>query len=185
MIPLETAFLGLVIFFGVIGALRGWAKELLVTFSVVLARFVELVLISYMPVIRGVLQALADNQPMTWFYVRALIFIVIIVFGYATTVISAALGKRARKEKLQDTLLGFFLGSINGYLIVGMIWGFLIEINYQLWGIVPPEQAAAMGLQQATDLIGLTEYLPLTWLDGSLLFVAVALSFMFILIVFV
>jgi uncharacterized membrane protein required for colicin V production len=185
MIPLETVFLGLVIFFGVIGALRGWAKELLVTFSVILARFVELVLTSYMPVISGVLQALAENQSKTWFYVRALIFIVIIVFGYATTVISAALSKRARKEKLQDTLLGFFLGSINGYLIVGIIWGFLIKIDYQMWGIVSPEDAAAMGLQDAADLVGLIEYLPLTWLDGSLLFVAVALSFMFVLIVFV
>ena len=176
MIPLENAFLGLVIFFGVVGALRGWAKELLVSFSVVLARFVELVLVNYVPVINRALQALAAEQPITWFYVRLLIFGTVIVFGYATTIISAALGKRARKEKLQDTLLGFFLGGINGYLVVGMFWGFLIEINYQVWDIVPPQGATALGI---------IEYLPLYWLDGPFLFVAVALAFSFILIVFV
>lgn len=176
MIPLENAFFGLVVFFGIIGALRGWAKELLVSFSVVLARFVELVLMNYVPVLNRALQVLAVEQPETWFYVRAVIFVLIIVFGYATTVISAALGKRARKEKLQDTLLGFFLGGINGYLIVGMFWGFLIEINYQVWGIIPPPEEVVMGM---------VEYLPLYWLDGPFLFVAVALAFSFILIVFV
>ncbi len=176
MIPLENVFLGLVIFFGVIGALRGWAKELLVSFGVVLARFIELVLINYVPVMNRALQALAVEQPITWFYVRLLIFGIVVVFGYATTVISAALGKRARKEKLQDTLLGFFLGGINGYLVVGMIWGFLIEIQYQVWGIVPPQGPTAEGI---------IEYLPLYWLDGPLLLVAVALAFSFLLIVFV
>ena len=33
MVPLETVFLGLVVFFAIIGALRGWAKELLVIFD--------------------------------------------------------------------------------------------------------------------------------------------------------
>lgn len=176
MIPLENAFLGLLIFFGIIGALRGWAKELLVSFSVVLARFIEMVLVTYVPVLNRALQALAVEQQETWFYVRAAIFIMVVVFGYATTVISATLGKRARKEKLQDTLLGFFLGGINGYLVVGMFWGFLIEINYQVWGIVPPQGPTAEGI---------IEYLPLYWLDGPLLFVAVALAFSFLLIVFV
>ena len=43
MIPIQTVFVGLIILFGLIGALRGWAKELLVTFSVILARFIEMV----------------------------------------------------------------------------------------------------------------------------------------------
>jgi len=176
MVPLETVFLGLVLFFGIIGALRGWAKELLVTFSVVLARFIEFVVLVYVPVLSTSLQGLQQNDPSTWFYVRIIIFAILVAFGYATTVISTRLGQRARKEKLQDTLLGFFLGVLNGYLTVGMLWGFLHELNYQIWGIQGPISEAA------TNML---KYLPTTWLQGPSLFVGVALSFAFVLIVFV
>ncbi len=176
MVPLETMFMGLILLFGVIGALRGWAKELLVVFSVILARFVEYVLWQYVPVINKSLQSLAAQNAQTWFYVRAMVFIILVSFGYATTVISAALGARARKEKFQDTLLGFFLGAINGFLVVGMLWGFLHDLGYNLWGITAPTTTVALGL---------IEYLPITWLQGPALFVAVALSFAFVLIVFV
>lgn len=176
MIPLETAFIGLVILFGIIGSLRGWAKELLVAFSVILARFVEFVMWQYVPVVNTSLQQLGVEKPATWLYVRLALFVVIVSFGYATTVISAALGSRARKEKFQDTLLGFFLGVVNGYLIAGTVWGFLAGKGYEIWGITTPQTDAALAI---------IKYLPTAWLGGPLLFVAVALAFVFVLIVFV
>ncbi len=178
MVPLETVFVGLVIFFGLVGMLRGWAKELLVTSAVVLARFIELVFWSVVPVVKDSLKALADTNPKDWFYIRLGIFVIIICFGYATTKISAALGAKARKDKLQDSLLGFFLGALNGFLIAGMVWGFLADpkLNYQVWHIQPPTGAFAQ------DLV---RYLPLTWLTNEMLFVGVALAFACVLIVFV
>ena len=47
MIPLNTVFWGLVFLFGMIGALRGWAKEILVTSSVFLAMFIQQVFGQY------------------------------------------------------------------------------------------------------------------------------------------
>jgi uncharacterized membrane protein required for colicin V production len=176
MIPIQTVFFGLILLFGIIGGLRGWAKELLVSFSVILARFIEMVLLKYVPVINSSLQALAANDAKTWFYVRAMLFVIIVAFGYATTIISASLGSRARKEKLQDTLLGFFLGAINGFLVVGMVWGFLHQKGYELWGITAPT---------ATQALGIIPYLPITWLEGPTLLVAVAIAFAFVLIVFI
>ncbi len=178
MIPIETAFFGLLLFFALVGALRGWAKELLVTFSVILARFIEFVALNYVPVLGQSLQSLQVNDPKTWLYVRMLLFVTIVIFGYATTMISASLGKRARKEKFQDSLLGFFLGFINGFLIVGMLWGFLDAYHYNIWGITPPspENVVAQGI---------IKYLPVTWLEGPTLFVGVALAFAFVLIVFI
>jgi uncharacterized membrane protein required for colicin V production len=175
MIPIQTVFFGLILLFGIIGALRGWAKELLVTFSVILARFVETVLLKYVPVVNTALQDLVANKHQTWFYVRTIIFIVIVAFGYATTIISSHLGSKARKEKLQDSLLGFFLGAINGFLVIGMLWGFLHNLGYNLWGITAPtEQASA-----------LIRYLPIGWLADSTLLILVAIAFAFVLIVFV
>ncbi len=176
MVPIQTVFIGLVILFGIIGGLRGWAKELLVSFSVILARFIEMVLVKHVPVVNTSLQTLATHDAKTWFYVRAIIFVVIVSFGYATTIISSILGSRARKEKLQDTLLGFFLGAINGFLVVGMLWGFLHEKGYALWGITAPTTAQALGI---------IPYLPIGWLEGPTLLVAVAVAFAFVLIVFI
>lgn len=176
MVPLETVFLGLVLLFSVIGALRGWAKELLVVFSVILARFIEFVAISYVPVLSALLQNLSTNEPRTWFFIRSLLFGVLVSFGYATTVISQKLSARARKDKFEDTLLGLFLGAVNGYLVVGMIWGFLHQLNYDIWGIVGPATEAA------ENIVG---YLPITWLQGPILLVGVAIAFAFVLIVFV
>ena len=176
MVPIQTVFFGLILLFGIIGGLRGWAKELLVSFSVILARFIEMVLVEHVPVINTSLQNLATTDPKTWFYVRSILFIVIVSFGYATTIISSVLGSRARKEKLQDTLLGFFLGAINGFLVVGMLWGFLDKLQYGLWNITAPTTAQALGL---------IPYLPLGWMKGPTLLVAVAIAFAFVLIVFI
>lgn len=176
MIPLETVFIGWVIFFAIIGALRGWAKELLVTFSVILARFIEMVVVLYVPVLSAALQILQQTDPATWFYLRLMIFAVLVSFGYATTILSARLGARARREKLQDSLLGMFLGAINGYLVIGMVWGFLHHLGYNIWGITGPQSQAAQNF---------TNYLPPDLLQGPSLFVAVAVSFAFVLIVFI
>ena len=176
MVPLETVFLGLVLLFGIIGALRGWAKELLVSFSVILARFIEYVCLNYVPILKESLQSFRDESSQTWFFVRLIIFIILVSFGYATTAISAHLGARARKEKFQDTLLGVFLGAINGFLVVGVIWGFLDELGYGIWDIQGPASEAAKGM---------LKYLPLAWLEGPALLVGVAIAFAFVLIVFV
>ena len=176
MVPIQTVFLGLILLFGIIGGLRGWAKELLVCFSVVLARFIEMVLITHVPVLNTSLQNLASTDAKTWLYVRSMLFIIVISFGYATTIISAILGSRARKEKLQDSLLGFFLGAINGFLVIGMLWGFLHAKGYDLWGITAPTTPQALGI---------IPYLPIEWLEGPTLLVAVAVAFAFVLIVFI
>ena len=176
MVPIQTVFLGLILLFGIIGGLRGWAKELLVCFSVVLARFIEMVLITHVPVLNTSLQNLASTDARTWLYVRSMLFIIVISFGYATTIISAILGSRARKEKLQDSLLGFFLGAINGFLVIGMLWGFLHAKGYDLWGITAPTTPQALGI---------IPYLPIEWLEGPTLLVAVAVAFAFVLIVFI
>ena len=132
MVPLETVFLGLVLLFLIIGALRGWAKELLVAFSVVLARFIEFVVLVYLPVVSTALQSLQQSDPKTWFYIRLMLFMLLVSFGYATTVISARLGTRARKEKLEDTLLGLFLGVVNGFLVIGSVWACLLLLSKQV-----------------------------------------------------
>ena len=49
MISLAVLFWMYLLLFGVIGALRGWAKEILVLFSLVLALFLDAVVMKYLP----------------------------------------------------------------------------------------------------------------------------------------
>ncbi len=55
MISLDVIFWMYVCLFALIGAMRGWARELLVSFSVILALFVLSVLERFVPFIRDTL----------------------------------------------------------------------------------------------------------------------------------
>lgn len=144
MMPLNTVFGGLVFLFAVVGSLRGWAKEIIVAFSVVLALFVEHVLLSFLPPLAVLFASL---PPQGQFYTRAIVFVVITVFGYASPSIASKLGARVVRERLQDLLLGFFIGIVNGYLIIGTLLSFL-SLSY--FGIAPDQRFQ----QQRTDQAG-------------------------------
>jgi hypothetical protein len=187
MIPLNTVFWGLVLFFGLIGALRGWAKEVLVGFSVLLALFIQQVFghqvlkgqSDYLPVLLSVTDAAAppaysSNQ----FYVCVALLMVLTFFGYASPTLARVIGAKVARERLQEAFLGFFLGLVNGYLIVGMLWFYLDKAGYEIWGITAPE-AGTPALAIATT------YLVPRWLTVPALFVAIALAFVFVIIVFV
>ncbi len=184
MIPIHTVFGALLALFALIGSLRGWAKEMIVSFSVILALFVEHVLLTFVPPVAVLFQNLPlDSQ----FYLRASLFVVITVFGYASPTIASQLGAKVARERLQDLLLGFFLGLLNGFLIVGTLLSFLHVANYGvtaespqgIGGIVPPEPDSP-----STSLV---EYMPpqLIAKSNAVLYIGVAAAFVFVIVVFI
>jgi uncharacterized membrane protein required for colicin V production len=177
VVSLIVIFGGLVIIFAVIGAMRGWAKELLVTSSVVLALFLISILENYIPPYRTALTA----EPETMFIARSLILILLSFFGYETPHIRALQSKLAR-ERLQDTLLGFILGALNGYLLVGSIWSFLHEAQY-------PTNLIVTSMEGWEELVASYSEI-INWMAPSLLpiphiYFAVGVIFVVILVVFV
>ena len=141
MVPMHTVFGSLLILFALIGSLRGWAKELIVSFSVFLALFVEHVLLTFVSPLRALFNNLNSESQ---FYTRSILFIIIAVFGYASPAIAKQLGSRVARERLQDILLGFFIGALNGFLVVGTLFSFLDMAYYGV-----PEEGRAE--QQVTD----------------------------------
>lgn len=174
MMPLNTVLWGLVIFFGLIGALRGWAKEMIVTFSIIVALALRVIFSQYVPFIRDIL----NRPPTEQFYIYTVLIIFMAVAGYAGPVISARLAGKAAREKLQDILLGFIIGAINGYLIVGSIWYFLDRANYGICAIEPPLPGSASELMA-------TKYLPLCWMSDPLILTLFVLAAIFVVIVIV
>lgn len=177
MLSLAAFFWIMVIFFAIVGAMRGWAKELLVTFSVVLAFFILAVLDNFTGLTASV-------KEITRFWVRVAMILLLAFFGYQTPSIPrvASRGHFAR-EKLQDTLLGMLIGAFNGYLIVGSIWYFLDQAGYPYPNVIlPPDPNVPLG-QQALNLL---HYLPPRWLMTTpLIYFAVIVSFLFIIVVFI
>lgn len=183
MIGLHAIFWMFVILFGIIGAMRGWAKELLVTFSVILAIFITTVLENFVPVIGPMMK----NNPETGYWVRTILLIALVFFGYQSPNLSRlAATNRFVREKFQDSLLGFILGAINAYLFIGTLLFLLqqayiaMDNSYPLPFIIPPQADTPIG-QAYFDLV---KRLPPVWLNGVTVYVAVAIAFAFVLIVF-
>ncbi len=176
MVSLTFIFWMYVVLFGVIGAMRGWARELLVSFSVILALTFVALLQRYVLFISN----LMANDLKFSFWLRAIIVIVLVFFGYQTPNIPRFAAKMTR-EKLQDTLLGIFLGALNGYLIVGSIWYFMHNAQYPVAAITPPIPDTPMG-EAALKLI---EYLPPRVMGEPTIYFAVVLAFIFVIVVFI
>ena len=187
MVPLNTVFWGLVILFGLIGALRGWAKEIMVSSSVLLAMFIQQIAGQYIlgpenPYLPILLKASETAPPGTYsetqFYICSALMLVLTFFGYIGPALATRVGANMARERLQEAVLGFFMGLINGYLIFGMLWFYLAKVGYQMAGIQPPPpDSSAM-------TIASTYLLPI-WLTTPMLYIAIAVAFVFIIVVFV
>src|SRR5512135_705659 len=133
-----------IILFAIIGMLRGWAKELLVAFSVIVALTLNHVMRKYVPVV----QQLSDDST-SLFWVLSLILVALVFFGYQTVALIPHLQSKATRERLQDALFGLIVGGLNGYLIAGTIIFYLAATNYQaLPGVIQaPTGDTAAALQ--------------------------------------
>jgi len=158
---------------------RGWAREILVTFGVILSLFVLTVLERFVPFIRDTLPVTA---PDTLFWLRAIIILVLVFFSFQTPNLPriAESGRFAR-ERLQDTLLGFFLGAVNGFMIWGAIWYFLHQAAYPFAIVTAPDPATPIG----ESALRLMPFLPPAWLGTPAVYFAVAIAFIFVLVVFI
>ncbi len=173
MIPLTTFFWMVVLMFGLIGALRGWVRELLVTLAIIAAYFLRWLALNIIPFVK---EYLHSRSTVEQFYIFSVLFIVLSIFGYAGPVVSPYLAGKARREKIQDMLLGFVIGAVNGYLLVGTIWGFMHFAGYNIWGILPPEPGSSAA-QFATH------FLPYVWMNDTLMLILTGVTLIAVLVV--
>jgi uncharacterized membrane protein required for colicin V production len=176
MMSIVYVFWMYVILFALVGWMRGWAKELLVSFSVILALALNHVLRRYIP--------LAQNLPETdvsLFWVRTIILLVLVYFGYQTVVSIPHLASRATRERLQDSLFGAFLGGINGYLVAGTIIYYMYIAGYPFPKVVSPPTDP--GIVNTVNQMML--YMPPQLLGEPGIYFAIILAFIFVLVVYI
>jgi hypothetical protein len=159
--------------------MRGWAKEMLVSFSVVLALAFITVIENLIPYIG----AFITSNPSVQFWFRIAVVIGLAFFGYQSpkfTRLSKAIDKR---DRIQDLMLGLILGALSGYFVIGTIWSFIDSAGYPFgdW-LIPPSSQWPMGDSAMRTL----RYLPPVWLGKPPnIYIAVVLAFIFVIVVFI
>ena len=180
MVSLTFFFYILVILFGIVGAARGWAKEMLVTFGSVLALFMLALLEQYVPIVVNLVLSTDPEDIRALFWLRFIIIALLSYFGYQTPYLPRISGQRFVREKLQDTLLGFFLGALNAFFIVGSVWYFMDQAGYPFAVISPPQEGTPMG----DAAIRMLAWMAPEWLTIPYVYFAVAIAFVFVMVVF-
>ncbi len=180
MISLDVMLFIFMLLFAVIGAMRGWSKELLVAFSIVLALFTLFVLESFVPFFE---EFMASSTPKAIFLVRTAILAGLAFFGYQTPRFPKfAESERFMRNHLQDALLGIVFGALNGFLIFGSIWFFLHSSGYPLSYVQPPLADTDAG----EAALGWIKFLPPNWLMTSpAVYFAVVICFILVIVVFI
>ncbi len=175
MMSVVALFWMYVVLFGIVGAMRGWAKELMVIFSMITALAVNLLLEKYIPLVRDL-----DKASSSVFWIRVIILITLVFFGYQTVNLSR-FAPKATREKLQDSMFGAVLGGFNGYLVAGSVLFYNHMANYPYSDIVSP--AADPAIIQAIDTM--MKYMPPRFLGEPSIYFAVIIVLVFIIVVYI
>lgn len=176
MMSIVYLFWTFVFVFAFVGAMRGWVKELLVSFSAITALAVNLLLEKYIPLVKEL-----DPAGSSLFWIRTMILMTLAYFGYQTVLVIPRLAAQAKREKLQDALFGAVLGGFNGYLVVGSVLFYLHAANYPYPHIISP--ATDPAIVAAIDTM--MKYMPPRFLGEPSIYFIVIIILIFIIVVFI
>ena len=105
----------------------------------------------------------------------------LVFFGYQTPKFPKIAGSgRFIRDHFQDILLGLFLGAVNGYLIFGSLWYYLDDAGYPFSFIISPDLNSEIGMVTQE----LLAFMPPELLGSPAIYFAVAIAFVFVLVVF-
>ncbi len=200
MISLGTIFWLMVTFFSLVGALRGWTKEVIATSGLVLSLFAinqfGAQIVSILGTVGNAAAAAGEAVPIERreFYILVTVHLFITFFSYqGPTFAGRRVGERLRvRDSVQDKVLGGIVGAINGYLMIGTVWAFL---EYRIVGAnewlplnpgVPYPFDPAILTRPAIDstLLALIGNLPIPLLAPFLPYLVVA-AFLFVIVVLI
>lgn len=133
--PIETLFLVLIAFFGVVGLVRTWPRELGVTTMLLLVLF--LLTFLFRTDAPGRLDAIFGRVGIAESQVVPLEGILAVLLLLAVAFISYQGMGLTYPGNAKSPGLSLAVGLINGYLLVGSIWYYLARANWPLTTVLP------------------------------------------------
>ncbi|MBX7212970.1 MAG: CvpA family protein [Thermoflexales bacterium] len=110
MINADVVFIVFVLMFGAVGAVRGWVREVLVTFSMIFGLFVVNQFNKELASLAG-----TAGPEWKWFW-RAAPFVLITFFGYLGGVVTNRKVEGGKRDAAQS-VLAIVLGLLNGFIL--------------------------------------------------------------------
>ncbi len=192
MISLFASFWIMVVFFALVGAMRGWSKEVIAMAGLTLSLFTINTFGSLLVRLLGGIggeAAAADimDQMRRQFWVLGGLHLLIAFFSYQSVVLIR--GRLAPRERIQERLLGLIFGAVNGYLVIGTLWSLLeyrltadgwqrLQTNFPY--AFDPILTRPVGVTPGQEL--LLTHLPIPWLVPWLP-ILIILIFLFVIVV--
>lgn len=180
MVSLHLLFIFFILFFGIIGASRGAAREIVVIFSVILALFIATLIEKRIPVISDIVKNSDNKSIVLW--LRIFVLIPMAYFGYMPPKIPNLNPKQSlASNDALEKIFGLIMGCINGYLIFGTLWYYIHVAGYPFGGIIapPPGSDVAVWIDKWFSL------LPPNFLGEPAIYFAVAIVFTIVIAVFI
>lgn len=114
MINANLVYAVIILIFGLVGAMRGWVREVVVTASLVLALFVLNQLGDpWNKLVDGITK---PNSPEQWL-LRAFPMFFIAFFGYLGPAVVRSRFEQNTRGKVEQGLLAFIIGLVNGFIV--------------------------------------------------------------------
>lgn len=180
MINMAIVFYMFLAIFALIGWMRGWAKELLVVFSVILALAFIVVMETFIPVVNV---WLASNKLIQYSF-RVISVILLVMAGYQSPKLKRLAPSAERRDRVQDFLLGPLLGLLSGYMVIGTLWFFAHQAGY-----IPFEEYVTqpdLSIPGGEKVLRLLQGLPPVFLmKPATVFIAVVICFILVIVLFV
>lgn len=134
------------LFFALMGALRGWHRELIGTIGIVLGFFA---IFQFDALLRGSLYLLLTDAQT--FLLQAALFAAFVMLAYRHENLSAAVGRGGWR----NSALGAAVGLFNGYFAAGAIWYFLDINRYPFAQLVaaPAENSVSFQALDAMPIV--------------------------------
>ena len=184
MINANLVFVMFVIIFGLVGAMRGWVREVIVTASLVLALFV---LNQLGDKWNALIAGLSATRSAEGWLLRALPLFLIAFFGYLGPAVVRNRFEQNARGKIEQGILAFIIGAINGYIIFSTI----AFIAFHAGLMDPPTTGAVNPAPLFTAPPGgwgqlfFLKSAAITVLSGTTLVVVLIAVFLFVLVVIV
>jgi uncharacterized membrane protein required for colicin V production len=180
MISLHIVFFMMIMFFALIGYLRGWQREVIALTGMVasiafLSTFGQEVigLVPRTDIFQGMSPEAINEANQARFWIQAIVHSAIGFFSYqmvtrlADQVAGGRIGDRLRAN-LEKRIVGSLIGATNGYLFVGALWAFL-EYTVTLEGYQRLPEGALYAFHpliirpvEGTSLMIASRFLPMT-----------------------
>lgn len=145
MISFYSLFWVFIVLLAVIGTTRGRTKEFIVSLSAIVGIFLNLLLETYVPFYRDLMQTAFPTQ---LFLMRSGVLLLVVIMGYVTPAIPQVMIRADMMRpvgRIRNFFWGSTLGALNGYLIIGSILYYLNQAGYPFTFMLPPDPSLPGG----------------------------------------